>query len=51
MGYLPLASLIFFLESLFYFFEKESPDGCKAKNHKYWVPSFGELIVLSSVKS
>lgn len=36
---------------LFYFFEKESADGCKAKNHKYWVPSFGELIVLSSVKS
>lgn len=29
----------------------ESPDGCKAKNHKYWVPSFGELNVLSSVKS
>lgn len=31
--------------------KKESPDGCKAKNHKYWVPSFGEFYVLSSVKS
>lgn len=52
-GYLSLASLIFFFLILFwfYFFEKESPDGCKARNHKYWVPSFGELIVLSSVKS
>lgn len=37
--------------SLFFSLKKESPDGCKAKNHKYWVPSFGELNVLSSVKS
>lgn len=42
-----LSTLLFFLLSL----EKETPDGCKAKNHKYWVPSFGELHVLSSVKS
>lgn len=35
----------------FFCLKTESPDGCKAKNHKYWVPSFGELNVLSSVKS
>lgn len=44
--------LLFFL---FYFLvvslKTESPDGCKAKNHKYWVPSFGEFNVVSSVKS
>lgn len=40
--------LIFFLVVSL---KKESPDGCKAKNHKYWVPSFGEFNVLSSVKS
>lgn len=28
---------------LFLSLKKESPDGCKAKNHKYWVPSFGEF--------
>lgn len=60
-GYYPLlasdffsfffCSFLFVFFFNFCFFEKESPDGCKAKNHKYWVPSFGELIVLSSVKS
>lgn len=42
----------FSLSSFFCFsLKNESPDGCKAKNHKYWVPSFGEFNVLSSVKS
>lgn len=44
---------VYFFFSLFVCFslKKESPDGCKAKNHKYWVPSFGEFYVLSSMKS
>lgn len=53
---LPFLSFLFFCCCLFWFFlfvslKKESPDGCKAKNHKYWVPSFGEFNVFSSVKS
>lgn len=43
--------LLFILSFLFVSLKKESPDGCKAKNHKYWVPSFGEFNVFSSVKS
>lgn len=43
--------LLFVLFFLFVSLKKESPDGCKAKNHKYWVPSFGEFNVFSSVKS
>lgn len=50
---LPLFLQVLFCLFLFSFFslKKESPDGCKAKNHKYWVPSFGEFYVLSSMKS
>lgn len=43
--------LFVLLFCLFVSLKKESPDGCKAKNHKYWVPSFGEFNVFSSVKS
>lgn len=42
---------LFLFSFLFFSLKKESPDGCKAKNHKYWVPSFGEFYVLSSMKS
>lgn len=49
---LPVSFFSFFLLFvLFVSLKKESPDGCKAKNHKYWVPSFGEFNVFSSVKS
>lgn len=51
----PFLQVLFFLFISFFFsffsLKKESPDGCKAKNHKYWVPSFGEFYVLSSMKS
>lgn len=48
--FLPPSPPPFFFNFVFSL-KKESPDGCKAKNHKYWVPSFGEFYVLSSVKS
>lgn len=50
---LPFLFLFFVVCFVFLFvsLKKESPDGCKAKNHKYWVPSFGEFNVFSSVKS
>lgn len=48
----PFLQVLFFVYFFFFFsLKKESPDGCKAKNHKYWVPSFGEFYVLSSMKS
>lgn len=48
---LPFIRSDFFLLFSVVCLKRESPDGCEAKNHKYWVPSFGELNVLSSVKS
>lgn len=49
--FLQVLVFVYFFFLLFFSLKKESPDGCKAKNHKYWVPSFGEFYVLSSMKS
>lgn len=45
----PLPLFVFYFH---FFFEKILSRRLQGqKNHKYWVPSFGEFYVLSSVKS